>query len=79
MPKLTTALLTKAARIATKKSALSHELTEAFEHRYGISYNDVDCDWLIDTLDYGGHGYLTLAECDEQMTMTGTIAVRGRV
>lgn len=72
MTKLTTALLRKAARIAAKSRKINAELTAAFNERYGCTYSDVDCDSLIDILDYGlGETGKTLRECDRAMALCG--------
>lgn len=72
MTKLTTELLKRASKLARKQSDMSALLTAAFEHRYGVTYSEADCDWLIDDLDYGqGGGGITLAEADAHMTKAG--------
>jgi hypothetical protein len=71
MAKLSAALLRRAARIAEQASKVQADLTEAFRDRYGVTYSDVDCDWLIDVLDYGGGKNLTVAECDRAMENCG--------
>lgn len=68
---LTNALLRRAHKVAVKQSAISSELTAAFEERYGATYSDVDEDMIIDALDYGVGGPVTLAECDNLMTAAG--------
>lgn len=68
--KLTTALLPFAARIAYKNSKVQHLLTKAFSERYGETYSEVDCDELIDILDYHG-GHVDLSFADEAMTRCG--------
>lgn len=70
-PKLTTSLLTRASRLAAKAQEMQSVLTDAFHERYGVSYSDVDCDSLIDALDYQGQESLTLAEADKLMTEAG--------
>ncbi len=67
---LTTALLRKAASISEQHSVIQGKLTEAFEDRYGVTYSDIDCDQLIDILDYGG-GHIDLKKCDEIMRNHG--------
>lgn len=70
MSKLTTKLLQRAADIAEKKASIQKELTKAFNERYGATYSDANCDYLIDTLDYIG-GTISLKECDVQMNACG--------
>ncbi len=68
--KLTTALLQRAAAHAARGAVLQGQLTRAFNLRYGTTYSDVDCDELIDILDYEG-GHLTLAIADRAMEASG--------
>lgn len=70
--RLTTALLRRAAKLAEQHKEMNHLIGALFEKRYGSTYSDVDCDPLIDTLDYGLGGLdLTLAECDRLMAKEG--------
>jgi len=72
MIKLTTAMLSRASRLAKEATKMSSTLTKAFVERYGVEYSEVDCDWLIDDLDYGmGNGHLTLEQADKWMTDAG--------
>lgn len=72
MVKLTTKLLSEASRIAREAADMSGVLTEAFVERYGVEYSEINCDWLIDDLDYGlGNGHLTLKQADDEMTAAG--------
>lgn len=71
MAKLTNALLKRACKAAEKHSEMSALITEAFEERYGKTHSDVDCDELIDALDYHGGPPPTVAECDEAMARCG--------
>ena len=57
-----TILLRKATRIASEAQAIQGRLTDAFRDRYGQTYSDVDCDPLIDSLDYGGGDHEITAE-----------------
>jgi hypothetical protein len=68
---LTTALLQQAAAIAERHQAMSARISEAFKARYGVTHSDVDCDHLIDVLDYGGGQHITLAEADSAMAACG--------
>ena len=77
MPKLTNALLKRAAAAASRQADLNRQLTEAFEERYGKTYSEVDADSIIDALDYG-HGPITLAECDQHMAIAGAPALIGK-
>jgi hypothetical protein len=63
-------LLKRASRIAREHSDVQQELTKAFNERYGTTYSDVDCDELIDILDYGGFAP-TVANADEAMAKCG--------
>jgi len=49
-----TALLRKCSRAAAAHTDISNKIGEIFEERYGVTYSDVDCDWLIDELDIVG-------------------------
>lgn len=69
-PKLTNRMLTKAGRLAEEMQGVQQSLTEAFRHRYGVTYSDVDADEIIDVLDYQG-GKLTVEDCDRIMTAAG--------
>lgn len=69
--RLTTRLLRRAARLAAQSAIIQGELTDAFRERYGVTYSDVDCDRLIDILDYHGGDDLTVRDCDEAMAACG--------
>ena len=77
MPKLTQSLLSKASALAEKKMKIQHDLTNAFIERYGVTYSDVDCDSIIEVLDYAG-GDITLEECDQEMTRCGYPPLKNR-
>lgn len=62
-----TRLLHRAALIAEKHAKVQGLLTEAFNHRYGCTYSDVDADELIDYLDYGAGGFYTARDVDAIM------------
>ena len=51
--RLIVGLLKRTARLAEDHRRAIAEVNEWFEARYGKSYSDVDCDHLIDILDYG--------------------------
>ena len=42
----------KKVRLLTEAFKLGSEINKWFEGRYGHSYQDIDCDTLIDSLDY---------------------------
>jgi hypothetical protein len=69
--RLTDALLKRAHQAAIRHSALNQKMTHAFEQRYGCTYSEVDCDWIIDGLDYGTGPTLTVAMCDVAMAECG--------
>lgn len=69
--KLSSDLLRRAARAAADHARLSGQVTDAFRDRYGVTHSDVDCDELIDALDYGTGPTPTLARCDELMKEAG--------
>lgn len=71
MSKLTTARLHAACRLARKHTDNNREIQALFEERYGISYSEIDEDWLIDSLDYGTGALVSLKECDALMTKNG--------
>ena len=64
-------LLRRAQRIAKEASAVQAELTDAFEARYGVTYSEVNEDWIIDSLDYGGGATLTVGTVDKLMAENG--------
>lgn len=66
-----TGLLKRAARIARQASDVSGELSKAFEERYGCTHSDVDCDYLIDAVDYGQGGELSAKIADREMAQCG--------
>jgi hypothetical protein len=72
--KLTSALLRRAYRIAVAHSEISALVTAAMRERYGVTHSDVDCDDLIDPLEYGQGGCPTLARCDAAMAVKGAPA-----
>ena len=67
MTVLTDKLLRDAAKTARDQMLIQGKLSEAFESRYGLTYSDVDADEIIDILDYGAGGKLTIADCDRIM------------
>lgn len=69
--KLTDSLLKRAHKAAVRFAALNAKITAAFEQRYGCTYSDVDCDHLIDSLDYGQGGAPSVADCDRDMVGCG--------
>lgn len=71
MTKLTTKKLNAAVRFARKHNEINREINRLFEKRYGVSYSDIDEDWLIDSLDYGTGAFVSLKQCDELMTKNG--------
>ncbi|MGW6779411.1 hypothetical protein ACWF50_15415 [Brucella pseudogrignonensis] len=70
MSKLTTAKLKAAYSAARRHHVLNLEIHRAFEERYGVTYSDVDEDWLIDSLEQGASS-VTLKQCDKLMTENG--------
>lgn len=72
---LTTHVLQQLANIAEKYNQLSIKVGEMFIERYGVTCSDVDCDEIIDTLDYGG-GDITLEDVDRYMTAAGYPPIR---
>ena len=72
---LTTRDLQKLADITETRSQLQINIGQMFVERYGITYSDVDCERLIDTLDYWG-GSITLEEADRYMTAEGYPPIR---
>ena len=47
------AAIKKMVRLMHEVNRLITTINTWFERRYGHSYNDIDCDTLIDSLDYG--------------------------
>jgi hypothetical protein len=79
MSKLTNGLLRRAHRAAVKHAELSARITEAFEERYGTTHSAIDCDDIIECLDYG-HGHeMTVADCDEAMARSGTPTLLAKI
>lgn len=76
MTKLTNGLLRRAHRAAVKHAQLASQITEAFEERYGTTHSAIDCDDIIECLDYG-HGHeMTVEECDAAMAGCGNPALQ---
>lgn len=71
MGKLNQRLLDRAVIAASAAHSVQRLLTEAFEERYGVTYSDVDCDPIIDCLDYGSGNALTIKDCDRLMAECG--------
>lgn len=71
MSKLTTSRLHAACRLARKHNVNNREIHKLFEERYGTGYNEIDEDWLIDSLDYGNGTLVSLKDCDKLMTENG--------
>lgn len=69
--RLTTAFLRQVARAAAKNAEMQGRLTDAMVGRYGCTHSDIDCDELIDRLDYGLGDAPTLAEADAAMLECG--------
>lgn len=67
---LTTRDLQQLAGTARDHLECSSRVAEKFIARYGITYNDVDCDELIEVLDYSC-GHISLKEADRYMTAVG--------
>lgn len=68
---LTNALLQEAVSVAKRNREMAARMTAAFMERYGVTYSDVDCDTLIDALDYGLGSAPTLADADNAMATVG--------
>ncbi len=64
------ALLRRATRVSSQHSIIQGEITDAFIERYGVTHSDLDCDTLIDRLDYGC-GPVSLNEVDAEMARCG--------
>lgn len=71
MGRLTTAKLHAACRLAEKHTKVNREIHRLFEERYGVSYSEIDEDWLIDSLDYGTGALVSLKQCDDLMRTNG--------
>lgn len=63
-------VLNAAARAAGEAAKQQARLSDAMIERYGTTHSDVDCDELIDVLDYAG-GHVSVAEVDEAMARCG--------
>lgn len=71
MTRLTNSLLRRTHLAAVRHNALTAQITEAFEERYGCTYSAVDEDCIIDSLDYGSGNTVTIEECDRLMAEAG--------
>lgn len=71
-----TKLLNHAVKISNQHHIIQRRLTDAFEARYGTTYSDVDCDVLIDTLDYGYNYPIDYQVVDYQMASCGANKLR---
>ena len=73
MSGLSASLLRRAAKAAKANAEMAAKITLAMRERYGCTHSDVDCDDLIDALDYGSGRIetLTVAECDRLMAQCG--------
>jgi len=69
--KLDAKLIRRAIRVSEQAHKVQYDLTDAFRARYGVTYSDVDCDFLIDLFDYGGGDVPSLAQCDAAMAACG--------
>lgn len=75
--RLTSALLDRAHRAAVRNAEMASLVTEAMRQRYGCTHSDVDCDDLIEALDYGSGNAPTLTECDRLMAACGVVPLQG--
>lgn len=69
--RLTDTLLKRAHQAAIRHNTFNARLTKAFEQRYGCTYSDVDCNSIIDSLDYGNGPLVTVQFCDSAMAACG--------
>jgi hypothetical protein len=75
--KLTTDLLRRAHNAAIKNKLLAAKISEAMEARYGTTHSAVDCEDLIEAIDYGAGSAPTLAYADEAMAACGYPPLKG--
>lgn len=69
------AAIRKAAKIAQQHNAALVEVDRLFYERYGARYNDIDCDLLIDAVDYGrGMPFADLKSLDNHVYTYTTLA-----
>jgi|GEM_PF-5560680 len=61
----------RVARLSFEFQKETSDLGTMFEERYGVTYNDIDEDWLIDCFDYGQGGLPSLDEIDRMMAQAG--------
>lgn len=70
-----TQLLAKTVRAAFKHQQLLQQVNEECVKRYGVGYGEIDCDTIIDVMDYGGCEQYTAKQFDtatrEAMDMAG--------
>lgn len=64
-------LVRRTAKAASKHVDLAHKLGDKLRERYGVHPSDVDCDCVIDALDYGMGPDCTLKYIDEAMMDIG--------
>lgn len=71
MASLTRAVLKRAHEAAVAHSRAQALLTDAMRDRYGCTHSDVDCDHLIDALDYGQGNCPVLCSKRTKVVSTG--------
>lgn len=64
-------VLDRAVRSAERNKEMQDALADAMVERYGATHSDADEDALIDSLNYGCGGRVTVAECDKRMAEAG--------
>lgn len=64
-------LIRRKAKLAAENLDLANELGPLLKERYGVEPGDVDCDPVIDAIDYGAVRGCSLAYVDHHMTDCG--------
>lgn len=74
-----TYLLRRASDMADRTRILLNQVNGEFERRFGINYNAIDDEALVDSLDYGigDRGLLMSASIDEHMDKLGYPRIDG--
>lgn len=64
-------LLNKTARAAKKHTSLTQDVTDECLERFGETYSDIDADHIIEILDYGVGGSITVGRFEKEMIRCG--------
>lgn len=62
-----TKLLIRARKLARQHTQLLTKINDEGVRRFGVEYSEIDCDFVIDSVDYGHGREITAEEFDEAM------------